>query len=58
MAEFYDLLGAHFGFLLDCSYKRVIKQFRKVGYSPKGAPTDFLDPNVVLAEIPNNLLKD
>lgn len=56
--EFYELLGGWSSFLFDCGFTGAVKQFKKVRYSSEGIATDFLDPDVTLAEILDALFKD
>lgn len=51
-SEFHELLGESASFLFDCGFTRAVRQFKKVGYLQDGAPIDFLDSDVALAEIP------
>lgn len=52
--EFHDLLGAQASFLFNVGFVGATRQFRWVDYPPEGAPTDFLDLDDVLVEIPDS----
>lgn len=56
--EFHELLGTWASFLFDSRFAGAVRQFKKVGYLPDGAPTNFLSPDVALAEITDSQLKD
>lgn len=56
--EFHSLLCERTGFLFDVGFIGAIRQFGRAGYPPEGAPTDFLDLDAILAEIPDSQFKD